>query len=242
MERKTIKIIAAVLCGLALGGVSSVTAVLYSRVRMDLRETCVAARDIPPRTKVEKGDIEVIHVPAAYLASGTYQEEGEIIGKYTEIQGMIPAGSPFYCSMLKEEKELPDFPSTQLKTGQSAYSLETDLARSGGGLAAGQRVDLYLTIERPNETPVTGCLFENVRIISLRDHQGTETSDPDSSGIPYLAVLAVGQKDLDILTAADTVGTLRMIPGSASYDSSAEARLCGDTELLFYVKKQAVPE
>ncbi len=232
MDKKMIKTAAAAACGILLGAVCASGAICYSRLVMDLQETCVAKRDLPPRTKVAADDIEVIRVPGAYLSSGTYHEPEEVIGKYTEIQGKIPAGSPFYCSMLYDASQLPDYPASQLKAGQSAYSLETDLARSGGGISAGQRVDLYLTIERQNEAPVSGCLFENVRIISLKDHQGLETTDPQSTGIPYLAVLAVDQDDLDILTVADTVGKIRMIAGASSYDAGREAVLSADAQLL----------
>ena len=232
MNRKKIKIGAAVVCGLLLGGVSAGGALLYSSITMDLQKTCVAKRDLPPRTKITEDDIEVVRVPGAYLASGTYHEVSEVVGMYTEIQGKIPAGSPFYRSMLFEESQLPDYPASQLKAGQSAYTLETDLAKSGGGISAGQRVDLYLTIEKQNEAPITGCLFEHVRIISLRDHQGLETTDAESTGIPYLAVIAVDQDDLDILTAADTIGTIRMIAGASSYDTGREAVLTDDPVLL----------
>lgn len=236
MDKKMIKAAAAAVCGILLGGVCAGGAIFYSRLVMDLRETCVAKRDLPPRTRIEAGDIEVVRVPGAYLAAGTYHDPDEITGMYTEIQGKIPAGSPFYRSMLYEASQMPDYPASQLKPGQSAYSLETDLARSGGGISAGQRVDLYLTIERQNEAPVTGCLFENVRIISLKDHQGLETTDPQSTGIPYLAVIAVDQDDLDVLTAADTLGRIRMIAGASSYETDREAVLSDDAQLLAWIR------
>ncbi|MBE6123460.1 MAG: hypothetical protein E7190_12225 [Erysipelotrichaceae bacterium] len=241
MNRIRIKLLAAVLCGGLLGGLCMFACTVYSRMMMDLKTTCVAVRDIPPRTRIERSDLTEIRVPQAYLAAGTVNDPEQIIGRYTEIQGMIPAGSPFYQCMLHEESELPDYPASQLRQGQAAYSLETDLL-GAGGMIAGQRADLYLTVEPVNESPVTGCLFENVRIISIRDHQGVEISDERSTGIPYLAVLAVSQKDVEILSVADKVGSIRMIASSSSYDVSEEARLAADETLKSYLRTQEETE
>lgn len=226
MDRKTIKIAAAVICGLALGALTILAAVVYSRISMDLVPAYVASHDIPPRTKITESDLTVIRIPSAYLAGGTYTQKEDILGKYTEIQGMIPAGSPFYVNMLYEEDSLPDYPAAQLKHGQAAYSLETDLA-SAGSLTAGMRADLYLTVDFRDSSHASQCLFEHVRIISLKDHQGIEIGDARSTGMPYLAVLAINQKDVEVMSVADEIGTIRMIASSASYDSTKEAVLVG---------------
>ena len=64
--------------------------------QVQLVETYVAAKDIMPRTRISESDLVEIHVPSAYLQDYTYTKKEDILGKYTEIQGMIPAGSPFY--------------------------------------------------------------------------------------------------------------------------------------------------
>ena len=52
MKRKTIKITAAIICGLALGALTILAAVVYSRMTMDLVQAYVASHDIPPRSRV----------------------------------------------------------------------------------------------------------------------------------------------------------------------------------------------
>ena len=226
MKRKTIMIAAAVICGLALGALTILAAVVYSRITMDLVPVYVASHDIPPRTKIKASDLTMIRIPSAYLASGTYRQKEDILGKYTEIQGMIPAGSPFYVNMLYEEDSLPDYPASQLKQGQAAYSLDTDLA-SAGSLIPGMRADLYLTVDLRDSSHASQCLFEHVRIISLKDHQGIDITDDRSTGMPYLAVIALNQKDVEIMSIADEIGSIRMIASSSSYDSTKEAVLVG---------------
>ena len=202
---------------------------------LDLRTTWIAARDIPPRTKIQEEDLIEIRIPEPYLLDHTAMRKEDIIGKYTEIQGMIPAGSPFFTAMLKKEEDLPDNPSAQLRQGESAYTLETDLARLGGTVVPGQRTDIYVTLARRDGTPVSGCLIENARVIAVKDHKGIDLDDPESTGTPYIAILAVSTKDLPYLSAAEAAGQVRLFSNGSTYDSTAAARLARDTPLMSYL-------
>lgn len=206
---------------------------------MDLRTAYTAARDILPREKITEQDLVQVQIPAAYLQDSACTEKEEIIGKYTEIQGMIPKGSPFYRSMLKTENEMPDSPLSMLKKGQASYSLQIDLTSGGGNLiASGQRVDLYVSIERKDQTPVTDCLFQNVRVISIRDHKGLDLQNEKSTGIPYLAVLAVDRGNLNLLSTAEQVGKVRLTASASSYDVKAEAVLNKESAVLPYLQEE----
>ena len=203
---------------------------------LDLRKTCIAARDIPPRTKLQAGDILEIELPQAYLQDHTVNEKEAVIGMYTDIQGKIPAGSPFYTEMLKKEEDLPDNPTAQLKEGQSAYTLETDLARLGGTVIPGQRIDIYATFTRRDGSPVSGCLMENVRVIAVKDHKGLDLDDPGSTGTPYLAILAVNRNDLPYLSAAEAAGEVRLFSSGRSYDGTKEAVMAKDNAVIEYLE------
>ncbi|MBR2990857.1 MAG: SAF domain-containing protein, partial [Solobacterium sp.] len=82
--------------------------------KLDLTVTYVAAHTLKPRTLITENDILEIRIPSSYLLDRTLTDKKDIIGKYTEIQGMIPAGSPFYRDMVKDRSELPDSPYLQL--------------------------------------------------------------------------------------------------------------------------------
>ena len=211
---------------------------LRAEQKLNLKTTWIAARDIPPRTKITESDLLEAEIPNAYLLDQTVNEKAEIIGMYTDIQGKIPAGSVFFEGMLKEEKDLPDNPTAQLKEGQSAYTLETDLARLGGTILPGQKVDIYASLTDRDGSPVSGCLIENARVIAVKDHKGLDLDDPESSGTPYLTILAVMRRDLPYLSAAETAGSVRLIASVQTYASDVkEARLVEDSELLNYLKR-----
>lgn len=211
---------------------------LRAEQKLNLKTTWIAARDIPPRTKITESDLLEAEIPNAYLLDQTVNEKAEIIGKYTDIQGKIPAGSAFYREMLTAEEDLPDNPTAQLREGQSAYTLETDLARLGGTILPGQKVDIYASLTDRDGSPVSGCLIENARVIAVKDHKGLDLDDPESSGTPYLTILAVMRRDLPYLSAAETAGSVRLIASVQTYaDDVKEARLVEDSELLNYLKR-----
>lgn len=205
---------------------------MLAEKKMELVTTFVAARDIPPRTKIEEADLLEMQVPQAYLMEYACTQKEEIIGRYTEIAGMIPAGSPFYRTMLFEESELPDYPATLLREGQSAYSLAVDLTRAGGSPAAGMYVDVFGTVAGRDGTMVSGALLEHVRILSVKDAQGLSIADPNSSGLPYVVLLAVKSRDVAMLTQIEKAGELRLFASSESYGRGQEAVKAADSSLV----------
>ena len=234
-----IKIGACLVIALLIIALNCIGFAIRLNAMLDLRPTCIAARDIPPRSLITEKDILEIKVPGAYLLEHTCSDKKEIIGKYTDIQGMIPAGSCFFEEMLYDEKELPDYPSAQLRPGQAAYTLETDLAHMGGTILPGQRLDLYVVLDRKNDTPVSGCLLENVRLLAVKDHKGLDLTDENSTGIPYLAVLAVSQKDVELLSLAEKAGEIRMFSTDNTYSTAKEAQLVVSEDMLELLKSGA---
>ena len=199
-----------------------------------LTSVYIAACDIPPRTKITEDYMQEISVPKAYVQEYAYISEGDILGKYTQIYGMIPAGSLFYKSMLYNEEDLPDRPITQLKEGETAYTLETDLAGIGS-ITAGMYVDVHFSASR-KDSYLSGSLLENVRVISVKDHKGLSLDDPQSTGIPYFAELAVKREYVDLLTTAKLAGTLSLFASSAPYDTEAETILA-EGEVTEYLRR-----
>lgn len=195
---------------------------LRSTQKLKLVETVIAARDIPPRTKITAQDLLIVEIPEAYLQDHAARRQEEVVGKYTEIAGMIPAGSPFYKRMLFDGKSLPDYPAMLLKEGQSAVSLSTDLNKAAG-LVPGMYADLYAGLTQSDGTSLSGCLLEHVRILAVKDHQGLDLADENSTGIPYLLVIAVEKEDVPFISAVEMAGEIRLVSSSESYKSGLEA-------------------
>jgi Flp pilus assembly protein CpaB len=238
-----LKAAAAAGCGLLLAGGCCWLAMLYANQRMHLCTVYAAARDILPRQQVQPQDLTEIHIPSAYVLEGVCTDPDAVIGRYTEIQGMIPKGSLFHERMLKPAEQLPDHPEAQLLADQAVYALETDLAgAAGNSLVPGQRADLHVLIERRNEPPLTDCLIRNARILSICDHRGLDVADEKSSGIPYLISIAVSREDLNLISLADQAGTIRLFASAAAYDVSREAERKPDSLVLPYLLGELAAE
>jgi|GEM_PF-209708 len=202
--------------------------------KLDLTAVYVAAHDIDPRTYITEEDVTEIMVPGAYTLSNVYTSKKDIVGKYTDIQGKIPAGSLFYKTMLYEKDLLPDHAIVQLKDGQTSYTMETDVA-SLGSIIEGQRVDIHVTIERKDSAPLTGCLIEHARVLAIKDHKGILLTSEESTGIPYLVEIAVEREDVDLLTMAQSVGQIRLFAADDAYSITEEAQRKEDSEVTRYL-------
>lgn len=234
-----LKITACIAASALLLGLNYILFHLCMKTKLNLVTTYVASQDIPPRKKITENDLTEIEIAKDYLMENTYLKKEDIIGKYTEIQGMIPAGSVFYKHMLYEEKNLPDHAELQLKEGESSYGVQVDVA-SLGSIVEGEHVDIHVGIERREGTPITGTLIQNARVISIKDHQGLSLQDAKSNGVPYLMELAVQREDLDLLNLAESTGQLKFFPSSDPYTTSQEASLVNDSDMTRYLQGLSV--
>lgn len=230
-----LKLIACIAAAGLLLGLNDVLFHICMKKKLNLVKTYIAAEDIPPRAKITEKDLAEIEIAHDYLLSNTYTNKAEIVGKYTEIQGMIPAGSVFYKHMLHEEADLPDHPTLQLKEGESSYGVQVDVA-SLGSIVEGQHVDIHVGIVKRESTPLTGILMQNARVLCIKDHQGLSLSNSKSNGVPYLMELAVKREDLDLLNLAENSGELKFYPSFDPYDTSMEATVVKDSAMTHYLQ------
>src|SRR5574344_17678 len=68
----------------------------------------VAKQTIQPRTLITKDMIEYVSIPSAAVKSDVVETTGLIVGKYTNVNSVIPKGSMFYSTVLVKEEDLPD--------------------------------------------------------------------------------------------------------------------------------------
>ena len=176
--------------------------------QLDLVEVPVAKVRIEPRTQIESEMVEMVKVPKVLLNEDCVTNIKEAVGKYTEIEGIIPQGSLFYHSMLFDEDELPDYPSLKLKDGQNVFSLPIDLVKSSGNtLTNNQRIDIYVTLTPKKENPISDALLLSVRIINVVDRKGTDMKKSELN-IPSVINLAVDEQYVALLKKASEMGSI----------------------------------
>ena len=112
---------------LGLFGLSYGVFKLYVGIKLDVKTTYIASHSISPRTIITENDLIEIEVANAYLLNNAYDDKRDIIGKITDIQGTIPAGSPFYKTMLFDVDKINDQATSLLKENQTAYTMNTEM-------------------------------------------------------------------------------------------------------------------
>lgn len=202
--------------------------------KINLVTTYIASKDISPRSEITEEDIVEVQIPQAYLESYAYTTKKDIVGKYTDIQGKIPAGSIFYKAMLYEKEELKDKDILELRNEETIYTTMVDVATIGS-LVEGECIDIHVNIKN-EQTTITGKLIENARVSSIKDHQGVSITDETSNGVPYLLEIIINKKDIDLLMLAETLGTYHFYPASNPYDASLQPTRYQDSKATQYLE------
>lgn len=193
---------------------------LSSDSKIDLTTTYIATHDIEPRTCISQDDLTEIKVPKEYLNSFVVSHKEDILGKYTDIQGKIPAGSLFYESMLCEAEDMPDIPSAQLKQGQAIFTLKQESTQLSN-LIAGMRVDILATEKQTNQTNV---VIQHARILVIEDHTGLSIEAEESTGIGYQVLLAVNIDDVTYLKELEEIANLSLRVTDETYENEEAIR------------------
>ncbi|MEG1526726.1 MAG: SAF domain-containing protein [Erysipelotrichaceae bacterium] len=206
---------------------------------IDYVELPYAIKNIPPRSKITSDMIKTMKIAKVAVGKNAVAEKKAIVGKYTDINGRIPKGSLIYKSMIFKKEALPDYPTLLLKEGQTSFSLPCDLVKlSGNTIISGQKVDLYITVPQRNENPIIDRLVKGVRVLSIKDRNGTELSDEQSTKIPYVVIMAVDDVIVPYLKTAAKIGSIDLYAPANNYTKEEESILVEDSKVLPYLNHE----
>ena len=115
----------------------------------------VARVTINPRTEITSDMLSSIAVPKIAITDNVIRSNAQVIGKYTNINVTIPAGSMFFKGKKKKKSAL------------------------------GNKIDIYMKAVDDNGQIMVGRLLENVEVLAVKDTAGrnvfenaTETRTP----------------------------------------------------------------
>ncbi|MBR2068088.1 MAG: hypothetical protein IJ875_07535, partial [Solobacterium sp.] len=185
-------------------------------------------------------DLMEVKVPKAYIMDYVFTQKEDIVGKYSDIQGRIPAGSLLYKSMLYDFKSIPDGSAALLKENQIVYVTEIDLATLGS-IQAGNRVDIYVNMTKDKEV-ITDRLFSHVRVLAIKDHKGLSIKDEESNGIPYFIELAIDRDDVSLLSKAEALGKIRLFMTPVQNNTRLEAIVEKESDIYSLLNKNIMEE
>lgn len=133
----------------------------------------VAAKTIQPRTKITQDMIEYIDVAPIVLQSNVYRTSGQVIGKYSNYNTIIPEGSLFYTEALVNEEDLPDSAFVDVPEGQVPYNFPVTMNSTyGNSIFPGNYIDIYMKAYNEDGVLMVGKLFENIEVLAVKDSSG----------------------------------------------------------------------
>ena len=142
----------------------------------------VANQTIQPRTLITDDMISYIEIPAVAVTNNVQRNSNLIIGKYSAVNSVIPAGSMFYNDVLIDEEQLPDYAFTAVKDGERPYSLSvTTSSTYGNSIFPGNKIDIYMKAVDENGQVMVGRLLAQVEVLAVKDSQGQNVFENTST-------------------------------------------------------------
>lgn len=142
----------------------------------------VANQTIQPRTLITDNMISYIEMPAVAVTNNVQRNSSLIIGKYSAVNSVIPAGSMFYNDVLIDEEQLPDSAFTAVKDGERPYSLSvTTSSTYGNSIFPGNKIDIYMKAVDENGQVMVGRLLAQVEVLAVKDSQGQNVFENTST-------------------------------------------------------------
>jgi len=206
----------------------------------------VAKEAIQPGTEITTDMIKWIKVPAAAVSSNVLKATNSIVGKYTNYNTEIPAGSMFYSDVLVSKSDLPDSVFTQVKEGDVVYNLAVNTSTTyGNSMLPGNFIDLYMKATDDSGQVMVGKLIENVEVLAVKDSSGKNVFESSSeTRTPAYLIFGVSQEIHILLRKAEYMGknSIVIIPvphGSQVTASGTEATV-SSTYLKEFINSKTV--
>lgn len=165
-----------------------------------------ATQTIPARTKITSDMIGSIEVPPAMLKGNAITEVSKIVGKYTNVNTIIPKGSLFYGSSVVSQSDLPDSIIYDYPEGWVLVNMSVNTTITyGNKIYPGNYIDIYLkAVNKIDEANITsdtkdkimvGKLLQNVQVKDVVDANGDSVFDnPEDVKTPAQIIFAVPEE------------------------------------------------
>lgn len=133
----------------------------------------VAKVTIQPKTLITDEMIDYISVPSVSVKKNTIINKNNIVGKYSNYNTMIPAGSMFYSETLITKEQLPDASLMDVKDGEVLYNFPVTMNTSyQNSIMPTSKIDIYMKAYNDDGKLMVGKLIENVEVLAVKTSDG----------------------------------------------------------------------
>ena len=181
---------------------------------------------IGPRTEITNDMIAYVDIQQSALVGDVLTNPNtQIVGKYTDINCTIPAGSMFFKETLKRREELADsflidIPKDENGVDMIAYNYRVNvLTTYGNSIYPGNYVDIYFKGIKDNRI-LFGKLAQNLKVLAVKDSAGNHVFENTSEErTPNQIIFAVPEEMHELLRTAEYISgaEIILVPTNVSY-------------------------
>lgn len=208
-------------------GVLACLVILYAGYTMRINKKTAlvqvyyAKETIQPKTLITEDMVGQMDVPAAFIKGTYYKNYSDIVGKYSNYNTMIAAGSIFYSDLLVEEANLPDAILYDVNEGERVVSFPVDTVSTyGNSIMPSNIVDIYVKLYDDSGKLVYGEFYENIEILGVKDSAGKNVFEnteevrtpafvyfslPEAKYLLFSALNYLETNDIEVVIVPNTV-------------------------------------
>lgn len=208
-------------------GVLACLVILYAGYTMRINKKTAlvqvyyAKETIQPKTLITEDMVGQMDIPAAFIKGTYYKNYSDIVGKYSNYNTMIAAGSIFYSDLLVEEANLPDAILYDVNEGERVVSFPVDTVSTyGNSIMPSNIVDIYVKLYDDNGKLVYGEFYENIEILGVKDSAGKNVFEnteevrtpafvyfslPEAKYLLFSALNYLETNDIEVVIVPNTV-------------------------------------
>ena len=204
-----------------------------------------AKKTIQPRTEITEDMIGYMSVPKNMVKAGVVRNSKDLIGRYADINALIPSGSLFYEDGIVFQKELPNSYIFDYKDGYSVFNLPVNVVNSYG-ILPDDYIDIYFKAIGDDGKPMVGKMVENVKVSVVIDKNGKAVyENTEENRVASTFIFAVPEDIHLLLRKASYLSTYKVelfpVPSNQVFeDDSADVAEITSTFIKEFIEEKTI--
>ena len=168
--------------------------------KVSLTRVPYANQTIQPRTQITSAMVSYMSVPASFLVGSYYKSSDLIVGKFSNYNTIIAAGSLFYTDLVVDAKDLPDSAFMSIGDGYTPVNYRVDMDSTyANSMLPNDYINIYFKSRDDNGTIMFGKFISNVKILDVKDSSGRHVfENSDEARTPAYMLFALPE-DMHLL-------------------------------------------
>lgn len=233
-------------------GVLAILVLLYigysSQIKSATKEIAipVASQNIQPRTYITSDMVQTIDIPSIAVSEDVIRNSGLVVGKYSNVNSLIPKGSMFYKQTVINEEDLPDAAFVDLQKDEIAFKFPVDMESTyGNAMMPGSKINIYMKVSTDvNEKVMIGKLLTNIKILAVKDSSGKNVfENTETTRTPSMMIFGLKEKYWLLLSKAYYLRgegiELFPVPATGSINTNGATEVSAK-ELEEYINARAI--